>query len=191
MARLDNGIKLTRPPKIRNVLNNQRLKKAEEKLRQPHGPHDEQYTPMQFLRAARHTFTMSNRSYFKQLEETIVGDPEIGGDIESEDDEDTQVTIFIDNYSQLVENDLLSISQAELPTNAAVDTPNIPTPQLTQECYICMDQEANTALIPCGHKGFCYDCANVILHNESEDMPPPPKCPKCRVPITQILKIYD
>ena len=93
MDRLDADppIKISRPQKIRNVINSQRLKKAEEKLRNQQGPSNERYTPMQFLRVARHTFTLSNRKYFKQLEETLTEDPSLGGDIETNEEQEEQV----------------------------------------------------------------------------------------------------
>ena len=79
--------------KFRNVINSQRLKKAEEKLRNQQGPSNEDYTPMQFLRVARHTFTQSNRKYFKQLEASLTEDPNLGGDIEPHEvEEEEQVT---------------------------------------------------------------------------------------------------
>ena len=46
-------------------------------------------------------------------------------------------------------------------------------PVSAPECCICKDHEPNTALIPCGHKDFCYDCAVFIVHNENPDRPPP------------------
>ena len=38
-----------------------------------------------------------------------------------------------------------------------------------------------------GHNNICYDCAALVYHNESENMPPPPKCPFCREEITQYI----
>ena len=89
MERLDHDppILITRKQKIRNILNNERLKKAEEKLR------NDGYTPMQFLRVARLTFTSSNRKYFKQLQQSIEEDPILGGDIVS-DEEDEVSSLF-------------------------------------------------------------------------------------------------
>ena len=81
MARLDNGVKIRRPPKSKNVRLSQRLKAAEDKLRR------EDYTPMKFLRVASFTFGTSNKSYFAQLLKNLDDDPDLGGGMPSDDDE--------------------------------------------------------------------------------------------------------
>jgi hypothetical protein len=51
------------------------------------------------------------------------------------------------------------------------------------ECCICLENEADTAAIPCGHRMFCYSCIeqyNNINH----------KCPFCRQEIVMISKIF-
>ena len=89
MERLDRDppIKITRKIKIRNILNNERLRKAEQKLRNG-GIHDDGYTTMQFLRVARYTFATSNRKYFKQLQESIEEDPNLGGEVVSDEEDE-------------------------------------------------------------------------------------------------------
>ena len=89
MERLDRDppIKITRKIKIRNILNNERLRKAEQKLRNG-GIHDDGYSPMQFLRVARYTFATSNRKYFKQLQESIEEDPNLGGEVVSDEEDE-------------------------------------------------------------------------------------------------------
>lgn len=48
------------------------------------------------------------------------------------------------------------------------------------DCIICFeDIKGPSAVVPCGHVGFCYDC-----------LKPTKLCPICREPITHILKIY-
>ena len=86
MARLDNNVKIRRPPRIKNVLNSQRLRVAEQKLESG------QYTSMEFLRAASYSFATANKHYFTQLIENLIHDPELGGDVDSEDEngEDVQ-----------------------------------------------------------------------------------------------------
>ena len=97
MERLDRDppIAITRKLKIRNILNNERLRKAEQKLRNP-GVHDDGYTPMQFLRVARHTFASSNKKYFKQLQESIEEDPNLGGEVVSEEEEEVSYLWNVD-----------------------------------------------------------------------------------------------
>ena len=84
MARLDQGVTIRRPPKSKNVRLTQRLRAAEDKLRR------EDYTPMKFLRVASFTFSTSNKSYFTQLLQNLDDDPDLGGEIPSdeEDEED-------------------------------------------------------------------------------------------------------
>ena len=72
---------------VRNGIRTERLRKAEQKLRNP-GVHDDGYTPMQFLRVARYTFASSNKKYFKQLQESIEEDPNLGGEVVSEEEEE-------------------------------------------------------------------------------------------------------
>ena len=48
-------------------------------------------------------------------------------------------------------------------------------------CSVCFDAQANSALVPCGHASFCYDCAQGL------NLKP---CPLCMAPITSVLKIY-
>ena len=47
------------------------------------------------------------------------------------------------------------------------------------QCSICMHQEANAAVVPCGHTVSCVRCL------ERCD-----KCPVCRKPIERILRLY-
>ena len=94
MSRLDNNVKITRRQKIKNVLNTQRLRAAEDKLQRGI------YTPMEFLRTASYSFAKTSQNYFNQLQENLENDPELGGEIsddENEGGEDYQVCCFIIN----------------------------------------------------------------------------------------------
>lgn len=53
------------------------------------------------------------------------------------------------------------------------------------ECCLCMDATADTAVIPCGHKYFCYDCAEALTKGYARR-----GCPACRKEIVMITKIY-
>jgi len=49
-----------------------------------------------------------------------------------------------------------------------------------KECVICLDEiERPSAIDPCGHTNFCYDCLEGVQ-----------LCPICRGPITKILKLF-
>ena len=80
MSRLDNNVKITRRQKMKNVLNTQRLRAAEDKLQRGI------YSPMEFLRAASYSFAKTSQHYFTQLQENLENDPELGGEIQSDDD---------------------------------------------------------------------------------------------------------
>jgi len=54
-----------------------------------------------------------------------------------------------------------------------------------RDCLLCMERYANTAMIPCGHAHYCYDCASRVREQ------PSPFCPSCHLPITQVLRIYS
>jgi len=49
----------------------------------------------------------------------------------------------------------------------------------SQECKICMDNQINTVLIPCGHRVACISCGSAL-----------DSCPMCRVLITGALQTY-
>ena len=82
MGRLDLGISISRPRRVKNVLNTERLRSAEEKLRNGRG--DDSYTPMKFLHAVRYTFGKTNKRYFDQVHDILADDPGLGGDSDSE-----------------------------------------------------------------------------------------------------------
>lgn len=81
----DPAVKITRGPKIKNVLNTERLRKEEEKLR------NGSYTPMKFLKFARHTFATTSKVYFAKVEDILADDPQLGGETEDEDDDEPEV----------------------------------------------------------------------------------------------------
>ena len=75
----DPPLQISRPQKIKNVVNMHNLRRAEFELR--HGG-----TIMDFLRKARHTFGKANKRYFKLLLEAIENDSELGGDIQDDEE---------------------------------------------------------------------------------------------------------
>jgi len=51
-----------------------------------------------------------------------------------------------------------------------------------KECVICIDNLTNpSAVVPCGHTGFCFKCVSD---------PAIKACPTCRGPIERILKLF-
>ncbi|OQV19703.1 hypothetical protein BV898_06244 [Hypsibius exemplaris] len=55
--------------------------------------------------------------------------------------------------------------------------------QIAEECIICVDNPANVAFSPCGHKTFCEPCAQQIFQGNGV-------CPTCRGRITSVLRLY-
>ena len=165
MSCLDNNVKITRRQRIKNVLNTQRLRAAEDKLLRG------VYTPMEFLRTASYSFAKTATKYFIQLQESLDDDPELGGEIlsENEGDEDIQAN---DEQPQ--------------------DDPQDQTPTQPQDlnddnlCIICFANQKNAVMVPCGHGRFCFDCGNECIRTFTG---PDPTCPLCRAPIAQCIQI--
>ena len=50
-------------------------------------------------------------------------------------------------------------------------------------CVVCMEAERSHLFAPCGHLCVCEMCAALVMSGDT-------KCPMCRVPATQILKVF-
>ncbi|XP_061645137.1 E3 ubiquitin-protein ligase NEURL1-like [Phyllopteryx taeniolatus] len=75
-----------------------------------------------------------------------------------------------------------SLSDAE--QNAPPSSPHSPSyPQVTDDCAICCDDAADTALYDCGHLCLCYRCALKLKQDQAT-------CPICRKPIRDVIKTY-
>lgn len=55
-----------------------------------------------------------------------------------------------------------------------------------ETCSICFDSPSDTAVVPCGHKFFCYDC--IVNYKFSKDNA---TCPMCRTKIDSVIKIFS
>ena len=53
------------------------------------------------------------------------------------------------------------------------------------ECVVCLEKNADTAVIPCGHMCGCGDCLLRISKSAN------PQCPLCRGPMTSVIRIYQ
>ncbi|KZO94206.1 hypothetical protein CALVIDRAFT_484582 [Calocera viscosa TUFC12733] len=59
-------------------------------------------------------------------------------------------------------------------------------PSLIGRCVVCQDEEANIALVDCGHLALCMACSDLIMKSSRE-------CPLCRTRIVteqRLLRIY-
>lgn len=79
-----------------------------------------------------------------------------------------------DNMEQLLEALTLSGTQ-QLQTS----TPKKPEAPERTTCSICMDNDSDTAFVPCGHFVTCNGCARNCTD-----------CPICRKNISSYMKIY-
>lgn len=52
-----------------------------------------------------------------------------------------------------------------------------------EKCCVCLDGPKNTIVLPCGHIGFCYKCAQELYNRSAQ-------CPICRSPIQSVHKAY-
>ncbi|XP_063924085.1 hepatocyte growth factor-regulated tyrosine kinase substrate-like isoform X2 [Zophobas morio] len=62
---------------------------------------------------------------------------------------------------------------------------NPPPKSATKVCVICLENEAQNAFIPCGHKVICKNCTSSVKSRN------PKKCVLCRKPWKKILTIYE
>ena len=53
----------------------------------------------------------------------------------------------------------------------------------TNICCICVTNEVNTCISPCGHAAFCSECAEQSVKHSD-------KCPVCREKISKIITVY-
>lgn len=51
-------------------------------------------------------------------------------------------------------------------------------------CTVCLDQKADTAVVPCGHLCGCHQCLQAVKAS------PSPMCPMCRGPVTAVIRIF-
>jgi len=55
-------------------------------------------------------------------------------------------------------------------------------------CAVCMEIEADTACVPCGHLCGCYRCLSACLAGAPSSGQA--LCPMCRGPVTSVVRIY-
>ncbi|XWV26755.1 RING finger domain protein [Tupanvirus soda lake] len=56
----------------------------------------------------------------------------------------------------------------------------------SSECSLCVEEVADTACIPCGHKNFCRECIENYLKSYHQN-----GCPVCRQEVKSLVKIYS
>ena len=53
------------------------------------------------------------------------------------------------------------------------------TEPATAECAICLDDDAEYAVVPCGHRCLCFNCSKAVS-----------ECPVCRGAMTAVLRVF-
>ncbi|CAF4516800.1 unnamed protein product, partial [Didymodactylos carnosus] len=51
-------------------------------------------------------------------------------------------------------------------------------------CVVCMDEEADEVVLPCGHLCGCEPCLQMLLNNGA-------KCPICRAHMNSVVKVFQ
>ncbi|XP_051935841.1 E3 ubiquitin-protein ligase NEURL1-like [Hippocampus zosterae] len=84
-------------------------------------------------------------------------------------------------------NKFSSPPPTEMEESASPSSPISPappgSPKVFDDCAICCDGAADTALYDCGHLCLCYTCALKLKQDQAS-------CPMCRKPIRDIIKTY-
>ena len=177
-AHADPPVRITRPPKVKNVINQTKLRAAERELQRGG-------SVMEFLHTARHTFGRVNQKYCNLLINTIEEDDEIGGEIQEIQEED--------DAPAEVGHGILQLKTIDCKLNTCYQILQVQTQQTNDEnnddqnrCVICLDRPKNAIFIPCAHGQFCNPCGQELMIRER----PEPKCPICREIIAQCYQIY-
>eukprot|EP00455_Lapot_gusevi_P057741 TRINITY_DN9919_c0_g1_i3.p1 TRINITY_DN9919_c0_g1~~TRINITY_DN9919_c0_g1_i3.p1 ORF type:complete len:152 (-),score=24.79 TRINITY_DN9919_c0_g1_i3:15-470(-) len=55
----------------------------------------------------------------------------------------------------------------------------------SKRCKMCMDNEINMVMIPCGHRALCSDCASELQQNQKRD------CIICCRHWNSVVRTYD
>ena len=72
-------------------------------------------------------------------------------------------------------------SKLEAPDRHEPELPNKPasTEPANTECAICLDDNAEYAAVPCGHRCLCANCSKTIS-----------QCPVCRTKLSAVLRVF-
>ncbi len=102
-------------------------------------------------------------------------------DIKANSDETPADTANSDETSTDTKDLQISLSNLHLTANSSVNDDSLSIATASQ-CVVCMSAERSHAMIPCGHKCLCINCATNIVFNE---------CPLCRTDVQFICEIYE
>ena len=95
----------------------------------------------------------------------------------------------IDKFKELEKNKLLlQQKQIELDKKwtSIVSLVHERIAKNSTDCSICVEEMADTACVPCGHKNFCRSCIDNYLKSYNKN-----GCPVCRQEVKSLVKIYS
>ena len=81
-------------------------------------------------------------------------------------------TIAASSGSENADGKELELPETEPPRPTSTDP-------ATTECAICLDDNAEYAVVPCGHRCLCASCIKTV-----------PQCPVCRGAMTAVLRVF-
>ncbi|KAJ3839335.1 hypothetical protein F5878DRAFT_717087 [Lentinula raphanica] len=102
----------------------------------------------------------------------------------------------LQSHSEVQHDSAPSSSSSPPPIPPKVPTPSKTSPKATANaafvertglCVVCQDEEANIAIVDCGHLAMCRTCCDAIMHSIKE-------CPLCRTRIVteaRLLRIFE
>ena len=94
-----------------------------------------------------------------------------------------QIATFRNDEDDETETENVQISLSNLHLNASTSINDDSVSAATEsQCIVCMSAERSHAMIPCGHKCLCINCATDKVFNE---------CPMCRASVQCIYEIYE
>lgn len=73
------------------------------------------------------------------------------------------------------------LNPSSMPANPNPNPSNKVTKSL---CVVCMDEEANGVVLPCGHLCGCEPCLQILLNSEAT-------CPICRAHMNSVVKVFQ
>lgn len=136
MARIDNGLRISRSKKKLNLLNEARIKACTTKFNAG------SYSRLQFLRAVCH----SVGAHTEVLQVRA----------DSDDDNDTNAN------DQLLPESEVATSQTSSST-PVIPSVTLTFEGVDDSCEVCLlVPRAGVALVPCGHSRFCSSCADTV-----------------------------
>ena len=170
LSRLSNGLKIRRPKKKRNIMNESRIRSCLSRYDAT------TYSRLQFLRAVSHSVGVHTEA----LSQLSADDT--SNDSDSDDQEQMTNTENSSTHAAPVQTPSSSAPTTTTPTTAAAPA----TTLYFSTCEVCLiASPAGVALVPCGHARFCTACVDTSCNGRWLC------CPLCRSRIDMVLRVFN